>query len=109
MYCFTTVCFVVFSIYHHLKFPTKHNNTSERTYDVYLKVKWKKLIQVCEEEASHLNVYIHLLNFFALFVGQMMLSIEKNNELFANERFFFLIATHGIRLIFLAFFFFAPC
>ena len=78
MCCFTTVCFVVLSIYHHLEFP-KHNNTQERIYDAHLEKK-EKLIQVCEEEgtaASHLNVYIHLLNISALFVGQMMLSIKQ--------------------------------
>jgi hypothetical protein len=40
------------------------------------------LIQVCEDEekAAQLNVYIHLLNFSALFVGQMMLSIKQKKK-----------------------------
>jgi predicted LPLAT superfamily acyltransferase len=40
------------------------------------------LIQVYEEEekAAQLNVYIHLLNFSALFVGQMMLSIKQKKK-----------------------------
>jgi hypothetical protein len=51
------------------------------------------LIQVYEEEekAAQLNVYIHLLNFSALFVGQMMLSIKQKKEmnyLYMDEVFF---------------------
>jgi len=100
--CFTTVCFVVLSIYHHLEFPSitiRRRGYMMRTWR--RRKREKRLIQVCEEEqeASHLNVHIHLLNFSALFVGQMMLSIKNKNELFVYGQILFLIATHRIRLI----------
>ncbi len=52
-----------------------------------------------EEEASHLNVYITLAEFLCSICWTNDAVNRKKNELFIFGRFFFLIATHRIRLI----------